>query len=196
MSTQSDRRAPNGNRIPFDAMVEVGGELGPSFEAQAVNLSEEGMHLRTAYLPEVGQSMSCRFDAGEAGRVEAHGVVIWKEEMGRVGEFGVRFTNLDTDSVTLDTPPAPANLVGGTLRWLDGPHAGSTMAIVAATAGGLILDAPLRTSLTAGLRALVREGCDHTLDTCATRFANAANFQGEPFLPGNDQIYRYPPPPQ
>ncbi len=99
MSTQSDRRAPNGNRIPFDAMVEVGGELGPSFEAQAVNLSEEGMHLRTAYLPEVGQSMSCRFDAGEAGRVEAHGVVIWKEEMGRVGEFGVRFTNLDTDSV-------------------------------------------------------------------------------------------------
>jgi len=99
MSTQSDRRAPNANRIPFDAMVEVGGELGPSFEAQAVNLSEEGMHLRTAYLPDVGQSVSCRFDATDAGHIEAQGIVIWKEEMGRVGEFGIRFTNLDVESV-------------------------------------------------------------------------------------------------
>ena len=52
MSTASDRRAPEASRIPFDGMVEVGGALGPSFEAQAINLSEEGMHLRTAYLPE------------------------------------------------------------------------------------------------------------------------------------------------
>lgn len=99
MSTQSDRRAPNANRIPFDAMVEVGGELGPSFEAQAVNLSEEGMHLRTAYLPDVGQSVSCHFDASDAGHIDAQGIVIWKEEMGRVGEFGIRFTNLDAESI-------------------------------------------------------------------------------------------------
>ncbi len=64
MSTASDRRAPGTARIPFDAMVEVGGALGPSFEAQAVNLSEEGMSLRTMYLPEVGQPVMCRFEAG------------------------------------------------------------------------------------------------------------------------------------
>ena len=42
-----------------------------------------------------------------------------------------------------------------------------------------------------GSRALAMEGCDHTLETCATRFANAVNFQGEPFLPGNDLLTRY-----
>ncbi|MDB5212163.1 MAG: hypothetical protein JWO86_90, partial [Myxococcaceae bacterium] len=38
MSDASDRRAPHASRIPFEGMVEVGGTLGPSFEAQAVNL--------------------------------------------------------------------------------------------------------------------------------------------------------------
>ena len=37
----------------------------------------------------------------------------------------------------------------------------------------------------------VREGCDRTLETCQARFGNAVNFQGEPFLPGNDQLARY-----
>jgi hypothetical protein len=59
-----------------------------------------------------------------------------------------------------------------------------------------VLDTPLAADLAAGLRVIVREGCDHTLDTCATRFANAVNFQGEPFLPGNDLLTRYPVPPQ
>lgn len=87
---------------------------------------------------------------------------------------------------------------GGTLRWLDGPMAGATARIVAVTVnGGLILDTPLDPALNtapAGIRALVREGCDHTLDTCATRFANAVNFRGEPFLPGNDLLTSYPTP--
>ena len=98
MSTASDRRAPDASRIPFDGMVEVGGALGPSFEAQAVNLSEEGMHLRTAYLPEVGQPVTCRFDAGQGMVVVAAGEVLWKDDMGNGGEFGIRFTNLDSAS--------------------------------------------------------------------------------------------------
>ena len=116
----------------------------------------------------------------------------------------VRFTheavlttvNLTANSVVLTTTPSPASVALGSLRWLDGPHAGRTMAILAANGAGLVLDEPLSPDLTPGLRLMVREGCDHLLDTCATRFANAVNFQGEPFLPGNDQIYRYPPPPQ
>ena len=98
MSTASDRRAPEASRIPFDGMVEVGGALGPSFEAQAVNLSEEGMHLRTAYLPEIGQPVTCRFDAGQGMVVVAAGEVLWKDDMGNGGEFGIRFTNLDSAS--------------------------------------------------------------------------------------------------
>ena len=64
---------------------------------------------------------------------------------------------------------------------------------MAAGASGLVLDEPLSAAVSTGLRVLLREGCDHRLETCATRFDNAVNFQGEPFLPGNDQLYRYPP---
>jgi hypothetical protein len=83
-------------RIPFDASVEVGGSLGPSFEATAVNVSKDGMQLRTAYLPEIGQPVACRFDAGAAGSVLASGEVVWKQEQGeKGGEFGIKFTDLD-----------------------------------------------------------------------------------------------------
>ena len=42
-----------------------------------------------------------------------------------------------------------------------------------------------------GLVAIV-EGCDKRLATCSERFVNAANFRGEPHLPGMDLLTRYP----
>lgn len=102
------------------------------------------------------------------------------------GENGATFTS-----------SAPgATLVGGSLRWLDGPHAGTAMNIAAADGLTLVVDRPIDPALTPGARALLREGCDRTLATCATRFDNAVNFQGEPFLPGNDLVARYPSPAQ
>jgi hypothetical protein len=109
----NDRRAPGATRIPFEALVEVGGALGPSFEAQAIDVSEDGMHLRTAYLPEIGQPLTCRFDTGRADGVLASGEVVWKQEAGRGGEFGIRFTDLDPESaralaiITGTGPEAP-----------------------------------------------------------------------------------------
>lgn len=101
----------------------------------------------------------------------------------------------ETNAVTFDTPLDEATHAGGTVRWLGGPQAGVVMGVTSATTdGGLVLDMPLDPRLAAGTRALVREGCDHTLDTCSTRFANAINFRGEPFLPGNDLLTRYPGP--
>ena len=85
MSNAHDRRAPGTARMPFDAMVEMVGTLGPSYEAQAVNLSEEGMQLRGAYLPEVGQPVMCRFDAGNDLTVTAAGEVLWREDLGDGG---------------------------------------------------------------------------------------------------------------
>lgn len=100
----------------------------------------------------------------------------------------------ETNAVTLATGASPQDLAGGWLRWLDGPQAGLTMDVVLADGDALVLGTPLDPALTPGLRAIVREGCDRTLQTCAARFGNAANFQGEPFLPGNDMISRYPTP--
>ena len=115
-----------------------------------------------------------------------------------------RFTHLATvaaadpaaNAVTLETAGATPDLLGGSLRWLDGPHAGQTMEIVALAGAAVVLDAPLGQGLGSGHRAFVREGCDRTLATCAARFVNAVNFQGEPFLPGNDLLARYPSPAQ
>jgi hypothetical protein len=98
MNTE-DRRAPGATRMPFDALVEVGGALGPSFEAQALNVSEDGMHLRTAYLPEQGQPLTCRFDAGSGQSVLASGEVVWSLGAAKGGEFGIRFTDMDAESV-------------------------------------------------------------------------------------------------
>ncbi len=87
----------------------------------------------------------------------------------------------------------PALYRGGELRWLDGPMAGLGARVLAADDGGLLLDRAGE-GAEAGTRVLLREGCDHTIGTCHTRFGNAANFQGEPFLPGTDLLAHYPMP--
>jgi len=109
-----------------------------------------------------------------------------------------QFIALDADrnAVALQVPVAAERLVGGEIRWLDGPHAGQAMTMVELAGDNLVLDYPIDPAVPAGSRARVREGCDRTIDTCASRFANAANFQGEPFLPGNDLLTRYPTPGQ
>jgi len=35
-------------------------------------------------------------------------------------------------------------------------------------------------------------GCDKRAETCQTKFSNLANFQGFPFIPGNDALQAYP----
>ena len=97
MDSTTERRAPGATRIPFDALVEVGDAGGQPFEAQALDLSHHGMHLRTAYLPELGQPLSCRFEAGTAS-VICEGEVAWCQDEEPGGEFGLRFTNLDAES--------------------------------------------------------------------------------------------------
>ena len=102
----------------------------------------------------------------------------------------------EANAATMACAAAGEALVGGILRWIDGPHAGRAMGIIAAAGQTLTLDAALAATLAPGVRAIVIEGCDRRLDTCAGRFGNALNFQGEPFLPGNDLVTRYPSPVQ
>lgn len=111
-------------------------------------------------------------------------------------ETQVASVDPDANAVTLTGGPALADLIGGWLRWVDGPRAGARMGVVAAGGGALVLDRPLSEAIGPGTPVMVREGCDRTLTTCADRFANAVNFQGEPFLPGNDMLSRYAVPAQ
>jgi uncharacterized phage protein (TIGR02218 family) len=110
-----------------------------------------------------------------------------------------RLTSFDpqTNAALFDRPFDPPLFAGGTLRWVDGPQTGAVMGIMAGDdVGGLVLDAPVDEATPTGTTAILREGCDHTLDTCAARFGNAVNFRAEPFLPGNDLLMRYPSPRQ
>ncbi len=110
-------------------------------------------------------------------------------------EVTVAALHLASNAVLLREDQEPALSAGGSLRWLEGPLMGAVAMVMGDDgAGGLVLDLPLDEGIPGGTRALLREGCAHTLDTCAARFGNAANFRGEPYLPGNDMLTRYPGP--
>jgi uncharacterized phage protein (TIGR02218 family) len=80
----------------------------------------------------------------------------------------------------------------GRLRFMSGANCGLTNVILAAEGTTVrVRDLP-RAGVEAGCRVELREGCDKRFETCVERFANAANFRGEPHLPGNDLLTRYP----
>ena len=98
MQDDNDRRAGQ-ERVPFEALVAVDGDAkAGGYECEAMDVSQTGMHLRTAYLPEIGQELMLRFDAG-TGEVAVKGLVVWREEQARGGEFGLEFSALDDQSL-------------------------------------------------------------------------------------------------
>jgi uncharacterized phage protein (TIGR02218 family) len=80
----------------------------------------------------------------------------------------------------------------GRLRWLDGTNCGLISDIASSVTGQLTLVRSPPFVPAPGARVELTEGCDKTVETCSTRFANAVNFRGEPYLPGNDLLTRYP----
>ncbi len=77
------------------------------------------MHLRTAYLPDEGAPLVCRFE--DQGReIVVEGVVAWRKEREKGGDFGVSFTALDARSVDVlrgllkPTEPSGADAAEGT----------------------------------------------------------------------------------
>ncbi|WP_437602571.1 PilZ domain-containing protein [Sorangium sp. So ce590] len=92
-----ERRAGAGQRVRIEALVAVGETSGGGFEAESIDMSPEGMRLRTAYLPRVGDALICRFD-GLGKELVVEGEVCWRAEEARGGEFGLRFTGLDAEA--------------------------------------------------------------------------------------------------
>ncbi len=95
--------------------------------------------------------------------------------------------------ITLDrTEPVPDAYGGGTVRWLGGALCGGQTTIAGSDGAQVTLTQPPRGAIAAGTLVRLREGCDKSIATCAARFGNAANFRGEPYLPGMDLLTRYP----
>ena len=97
----------------------------------------------------------------------------------------------EATTITLDRPVGD-HFMMGRVRYLSGENCGARSVILAVNGSNLeVRDLP-RGTVGPGCRVELREGCDKRLTTCASRFANAANFRGEPHLPGNDLLTRYP----
>lgn len=101
---------------------------------------------------------------------------------------------VDGNRVLLDMPLAiiPGGFAYGTVRWLDGPNCSLVEDIWESDANGIVLSGQPDILPLSGARVELLEGCDKQMSTCASRFANAVNFRGEPYLPGNDLLTRYP----
>ena len=80
----------------------------------------------------------------------------------------------------------------GRLRYLSGANCGADTVILGVDGSRLCLRDLPRADIEPGTIIEIREGCDKRLQTCSDRFENAANFRGEPHLPGMDLLTRFP----
>ena len=175
--TVADWQDPAGETIPL-----MGGEIGSvglEGESFSAELRGASAALERPVCP--ATSAECRAEFGDkkcrvdlAGRTKVASVV-----------------ECDGGALTLDIDMDDRFLLGR-LRYLSGDNCGLTTTILSASGKDVqVRDLP-RGAVENGCRVELREGCDKRFATCVARFANAANFRGEPHLPGNDLLTRYP----
>ena len=84
---------------------------------------------------------------------------------------------------------------GGKLTWTSGANSGGAIEIKrhALTAGTVSLELwqAMSETIAVGDTFHVTVGCDKQFTTCQAKFANAANFRGFPYMPGNDALTGY-----
>ncbi len=83
---------------------------------------------------------------------------------------------------------------GGVLTWETGDNAGRAIEVKSwgQASGQITLFLPPGYPVQVGDAFRVHPGCDKRLDTCSVRFANVLNFRGEPYVPGQDEMMKYP----
>ena len=170
-------------REPLAAPVEIAsGELG-AVTTQGNGFSAElaGAAARLTEPVCPSTSSQCRAELGDkACRIDLAGRTVRRVTTAWNG------AELSIDSAIDE------GFLFGRLRYLSGGNCGLE-SIVLGVAGAVVRlrDLP-RFDVEPGTSVEIREGCDKRLETCAARFGNAANFRGEPHLPGTDLLTRYP----
>jgi uncharacterized phage protein (TIGR02218 family) len=160
----------------------LAGELGSvSIDGDSfrTDLLGAGVKLDEPVCPSTSAECRARF-GDESCRVDLAGRTTVAAVTGSDG------TALTIDQVVDD------RFVLGRLRYMTGANCGLT-SVIFEVDGPIIRvrDLP-RATVEPGCRIELREGCDKRFATCVSRFNNAANFRGEPHLPGNDLLTRYP----
>lgn len=81
---------------------------------------------------------------------------------------------------------------GGKLSFTSGANQGRAMEIkrhtLAGGVAGIELWHAMSATIVVGDGVSLTPGCDHQFATCKTKFANAANFRGAPYMPGTGAV--------
>ncbi len=82
----------------------------------------------------------------------------------------------------------------GKLTWTDGANSGLSMEVKNWDGVNLVftLWLPLPNAIQVNDAYTVYPGCDKRFNTCQTKFGNAVNFGGFPYVPGVGNILKYP----
>ena len=107
-------------------------------------------------------------------------------------------TVTDNQIFTLTVTEARANVDDwfkfGVVEWITGNNAGLLMEVKAWTEATntvtLFLSMPFTVQV--GDTLSIYAGCDKQKATCVSKFANIINFRGEPYVPGQDEFYKFP----
>lgn len=163
-------------------MALMKGELGEvRFEQHQFKATLRGAtaRLEQAACPET--SPECRAELGDKEcRVDLAGRTML-----------AKIVALDGPGLVLNRT-VDADFRWGHARFLSGANCGLVTTITAANNDHIELRDIAKAEIAIGDRLELRHGCDKRFATCRDRFANAANFRGEPHLPGNDLLTRYP----
>jgi uncharacterized phage protein (TIGR02218 family) len=85
---------------------------------------------------------------------------------------------------------------GGKVMFTSGANSGRGMEVkrhaLSAAAATLELWQAMSETVAPGDVFTVTAGCDKQFSTCKAKFANALNFRGFPYMPGNDAVVAYP----
>jgi uncharacterized phage protein (TIGR02218 family) len=124
------------------------------------------------------------------GGIVVDGEIIWKA-------FGVSF-GFDTVATATDRRVFTGTTISGgqydfhgaKIIWLTGPNAGSEGSVRTWTplSKELRLYNTASSAIVVGHKFMFSQGCGKSITDCATRFNNAINFRGEPYLPGPQRI--------
>ncbi|MBA2467043.1 MAG: DUF2163 domain-containing protein [Sphingomonas sp.] len=165
--------------LPIDLLAGELGEMATRGDSFSAELRGAAWRLEQPICP--ATSPGCRAHFGDKKcRVDLAGRTSFATIVGGNG-----------GELLLDRSIGSAYLLGR-LRYLQGANCGLATRILAVDGNMIRVRDLAREPIAAGCRVEVREGCDKRFATCTSRFDNAVNFRGEPHLPGNDLLTRFP----
>lgn len=175
-----DWRNPDaGRRLLANGTLGAVSLSGDAFEAEFLGLKQA---LERSVVPQTSPSCRARFCDAVCGLNRLR-----FQKIATIGGINGNILNFN-----MPTGLTANGFAYGTVRVLEGANCGLSFDILSSDASSIRIANLRDQPILPGARIELIEGCDKQISTCAGRFGNAINFRGEPYLPGNDLLTRYP----